>query len=128
MIGETITQLRKQQRWSQLAVADRLGIAKSTYAGYESGYREPSLDTLRQLADMFGVSMDTLVGQNGGHSGDPSGTNNPPAAGEWEDPELGIWFKELLEAPEERRDELRKIWEIIKMREAGRRPGDKQGE
>lgn len=127
MIGDTIMQLRRQQRWSQQAVATRLGIAKSTYAGYESGYREPSLDILRQLAELFEVSLDRLAGQ-AGPSADDAQTSAPAAAAEWDDPELGVWFKELLEAPEERRDELRKIWEIIKSREAGRKPGDRQGE
>ncbi|TMV48102.1 helix-turn-helix transcriptional regulator [Paenibacillus mesophilus] len=126
MIGETITQLRKQKRWSQQVVATRLGIAKSTYAGYESGYREPSLDTLRQLAELFEVSLDRLVGQEAAEQSAPA--PNRTAATEPDDPELGIWFKELLEAPEERREELRKIWEIIKTREAERKPGDKQGE
>lgn len=126
MIGETITQLRKQKRWSQQVMATRLGIAKSTYAGYESGYREPSLDTLRQLAELFEVSLDRMVGQDEAEQSVPAPIR--PAAAEPDDPELGIWFKELLEAPEERREELRKIWEIIKTREAERKPGDKQGE
>lgn len=132
MIGETIAQLRKQMRWSQQAVATRLQIAKSTYAGYESGYRTPSLDTLRQLAELFDVSLDRLVGTQ--EDAMAAGTaaerpeTAPPHPAETGDPELGIWFKELLEAPEERRDELRKIWEIIKTREADRKPGAKQGE
>jgi transcriptional regulator with XRE-family HTH domain len=126
MIGDTITQLRKQKRWSQQVMASQLGIAKSTYAGYESGYREPSLDTLRHMAELFEVSLDRLVGQE-----EETSFTVPPtdvSTGNSEDPNLGLWFKELLEAPEERRDELRKIWEIIKSREAERKPGDKQGE
>lgn len=126
MIGETIARLRRQKRWSQQTAADRLGIAKSTYAGYESGYREPGLDTLRQLAELFEVSLDQLAGTAGaGHSPTAS------AQAEYDDgkeSELGVWFKELLEAPEERREQLRAIWEIIKQKEAGRMPGDKQGE
>jgi transcriptional regulator with XRE-family HTH domain len=41
--------------------ADRLGIAKSTYAGYESGYREPSLQALSQLADLFDITVDYIL-------------------------------------------------------------------
>lgn len=128
MIGETITQLRKQKRWSQQMAADRLGIAKSTYAGYESGYREPSLDTLRQLAELFEVSLDRLAGQKEASVEHSAPEPARASATEPDDPEIGIWFKELLEAPEERREELRKIWEIIKTREADRKPGDRQGE
>jgi transcriptional regulator with XRE-family HTH domain len=41
--------------------ADQLGIAKSTYAGYESGYREPSLQALSQIADLFDTTVDFLL-------------------------------------------------------------------
>jgi transcriptional regulator with XRE-family HTH domain len=44
--------------------ADHLGIAKSTYAGYESGYREPSLQALSQLADLFETTVDYILGRS----------------------------------------------------------------
>jgi transcriptional regulator with XRE-family HTH domain len=50
-------ELRKNRKWSMQETADRLGIAKSTYAGYESGYREPSLQALSQLADLFNTTV-----------------------------------------------------------------------
>lgn len=46
MIVNRLTTLRKAKRWSLQYTADRLGIAKSTYAGYESGHRRPSLETI----------------------------------------------------------------------------------
>ncbi|WP_141433925.1 helix-turn-helix domain-containing protein [Bacillus sp. 03113] len=55
--------LRKKNNWSQQDAADRLGIAKSTYAGYESGYRRPPLQALIQIADLFDVSIDYLLGR-----------------------------------------------------------------
>ncbi len=58
-----LTELRKNKRWSLQYTADRLGIAKSTYAGYESGYREPSLEALKLLADLFETSVDFLLGR-----------------------------------------------------------------
>jgi transcriptional regulator with XRE-family HTH domain len=54
-------ELRKSRKWSMQETADRLGIAKSTYAGYESGYREPSLQALSQLADLFDTTIDYLL-------------------------------------------------------------------
>lgn len=42
-------------------MADALGIAKSTYASYETGYRQPPIDVLIKIADFFTVSLDTLV-------------------------------------------------------------------
>lgn len=56
-------ELRKQKEWSIQDVADRLGIPKSTYAGYESGYRRPSLEALASISDLFETSLDYLMGR-----------------------------------------------------------------
>ncbi|TDL32866.1 helix-turn-helix domain-containing protein [Jeotgalibacillus sp. S-D1] len=56
-----LTQLRKERKWTLQETADQLGIAKSTYAGYESGYRQPSLDSLIKLADIMDTSIDYLL-------------------------------------------------------------------
>lgn len=58
-----LSRLRKSKKWSLQYTADRLGIAKSTYAGYESGYREPPLETLKKLADLLETSVDYLLGR-----------------------------------------------------------------
>jgi len=59
---ERLSVLRKERKWSLQETADKLGIAKSTYAGYESGYREPSLHSLLQIADLFDTTVDYLLG------------------------------------------------------------------
>ncbi|AGK53431.1 helix-turn-helix domain-containing protein [Bacillus sp. 1NLA3E] len=58
---QRLAELRKNKNWSLQETADRLGIAKSTYAGYESGYREPSLKALSQIADLFETSVDYIL-------------------------------------------------------------------
>ncbi|WP_044642563.1 helix-turn-helix domain-containing protein [Risungbinella massiliensis] len=60
---DRLTTLRKKKKWSLQYTADRLGIAKSTYAGYESGYRRPSLEALIEIADLFNTSTDYLLGR-----------------------------------------------------------------
>ena len=60
---EHLSELRKKQKWSLQETADQLGMAKSTYAGYESGYREPSLQSLSQIADLFETTVDYLIGR-----------------------------------------------------------------
>lgn len=55
--------LRKERRWSLQYVSDQLGMAKSTYAGYESGYRRPSLEAISAMADLFGTSVDYILGR-----------------------------------------------------------------
>ncbi|MDR4435587.1 helix-turn-helix domain-containing protein [Bacillus tequilensis] len=60
---DRLTELRKKKNWSLQYTADLLGIAKSTYAGYESGYRRPSLEALAMLADLFDTTCDELLGR-----------------------------------------------------------------
>ncbi|MGE6610529.1 helix-turn-helix domain-containing protein [Peribacillus sp. NPDC076916] len=63
MIVNRLTSLRKAKRWSLQYTADRLGIAKSTYAGYESGHRRPSLETINLLAGLYDTSTDYILGR-----------------------------------------------------------------
>jgi transcriptional regulator with XRE-family HTH domain len=60
---EQLSELRKKRKWSLQETADHLRIAKSTYAGYESGYREPSLQSLSQIADLFETTVDFILGR-----------------------------------------------------------------
>ncbi|MGG2065662.1 helix-turn-helix domain-containing protein [Bacillus sp. S14(2024)] len=60
---ERLSELRKNRKWSLQDTADRLGIAKSTYAGYENGYRLPSLQSLSKIADLFDTSVDYIIGR-----------------------------------------------------------------
>lgn len=56
--------LRKRKKLTIQNMADVLGIAKSTYASYETGYRQPPIDALIKIADFFNVSLDILVARH----------------------------------------------------------------
>lgn len=43
-------------------MADFLGLSRSAYSTYETGRNEPSLDTLRIIAEKLEVSVDYLLG------------------------------------------------------------------
>lgn len=60
-IGKTLTQLRLGRDYTQLELSKRLGIAQTTYAGYETGRHEPSITTLTNLANIYGVSLDYIA-------------------------------------------------------------------
>ena len=60
------TRLKELREWaglSQNALAGVLLVAQSTVGGWEAGKREPSLDMIIQLADLFCVSTDYLLGR-----------------------------------------------------------------
>ena len=51
---------------SQKEIADELNISQSTISGIVNGERDPKLSTVIGLADLFGVSIDTLTGYTPG--------------------------------------------------------------
>ena len=53
---------RKQKRLTQLQVADHLGITRSAYSHYETGFRDPDTDTLIRLASLYEVPVEYLLG------------------------------------------------------------------
>ena len=61
MIGLRIAALRKAAGWSQADLAQRLKISPSTVGMYEQGRREPALQMLIQLSELFDVTIDYLV-------------------------------------------------------------------
>lgn len=60
--GDRLREFRDRRGVSQQIVADILGMDRSTYAYYESGKTEPSINTLIMLADFYGVTLDYLIG------------------------------------------------------------------
>ena len=57
--------LRKQYGMSQDQLADRLGYKSfTTIQKWESGVSEPSVSTLKIIADIFGISMDQMINED----------------------------------------------------------------
>ena len=63
MVGERLRNLRKDRKLTQEEISKLLGIAQTTYAGYENNRHIPDLDTLIKIADLFKVSLDYLAGR-----------------------------------------------------------------
>ncbi|MBR2131221.1 MAG: helix-turn-helix transcriptional regulator [Oscillospiraceae bacterium] len=62
-LSETLTSLRKESGLTQYDLARMLGLSRSAIGMYESGKREPNLETLELFANYFRVDMNTLTGQ-----------------------------------------------------------------
>lgn len=60
--NENLRHARENKGYTQKNVAEYIGVAKSTYSLYESGNREPSVQTIKKLADYLSVSADDLLG------------------------------------------------------------------
>jgi len=68
MIPQAIKTLRKSFGLSQAQLARQLGITRSSVNAWEMGVTMPSVQTLVQLSDFFGVSADYLIGVSHGRS------------------------------------------------------------
>ena len=62
--NDNLKEARLRSGLSQKEVAENIGVAKSTYSLYESGNREPNVNTIKKIADCLNVSADTLLGLN----------------------------------------------------------------
>jgi len=62
MIAERLRILRREKDISKRELVSMLPLNYSTYANYESGFREPNSEVLQLLAKHFGVSIDYLLG------------------------------------------------------------------
>ena len=53
--------MRKVLQLTQEDIAEKLGVTRQSVAKWESGESIPDLDKCKQLADIFGVSLDDLA-------------------------------------------------------------------
>lgn len=56
----TIQQLRAGRGWSRLQLANEVGVTPGTIYNWERGIYEPRASQLREVARVFGVSMDDI--------------------------------------------------------------------
>ena len=62
-----LKRLREENKKTQKEISDFLKMNQSNYGKYELGTIEPSIETLKLLADYYNVSLDYLVGRKYGN-------------------------------------------------------------
>jgi len=63
MLSNKLKQLRNTTQFTQSEFAKKIDVARTTYAMYEQGNREPDYETLKKIAKFYNVSTDFLLGQ-----------------------------------------------------------------
>lgn len=64
-LPQRLRKLREELELSQQDFAERIGVARTTFASWESGNRRPELAHLESIARLGGVSVDWLLGRMG---------------------------------------------------------------
>ena len=62
MSSSRIKELRKQNGYTQVELAEKLGVGLSTIAMWETGKRTPSFKLLNDLSDLFDKTIDYILG------------------------------------------------------------------
>ena len=61
MLGDKIKVYRENKKMTQNDIADILNVSAGTVSKYESGTLEPSIESLKRLSELFGISIDELL-------------------------------------------------------------------
>jgi len=109
--GDRLRMLRDKSGLTQKFVAEKIGVKNNTLSSYESSKRQPDYDTLKKLADLYEVKIDYII------TGNENGNSSDEMWKELLNPEKQIFFKGLMEAPEEKIQEMIKFWEFINERD-----------
>ncbi len=61
MLKDNLIMLRNINGFSQEEIAEKIEISRQTYAKWESGATIPDIEKCKRLADVYGVSIDSLL-------------------------------------------------------------------
>lgn len=63
-IGQTIAGLRREHNMTQMALADEMGVSFQAVSNWERGQSMPDISKLPELAELFGTTIDALLGRH----------------------------------------------------------------
>ena len=62
-VGRNIAELRRRCNMTQMELADKMGISFQAVSNWERGNSMPDISKLPELAEVFGVTIDQLLGE-----------------------------------------------------------------
>lgn len=124
MLSVRLKSLRTGRNITQSDLAKRIGVARTTYAMYEQGQREPDYDTLQKIADFFDVSTDFLLGRSEKkyEYGAIKDRNFFMSKINAEFPDLELMFEEMESLSAE---DMQEVYEYIKFKKSQKKGDDK---
>ena len=84
MFDERLKSLRKKCGYTQVSLAETLGVSKGTVAMWETGKRTPDFETLIRLSDLFDVRKDYILGKSNDSSSAKLSDDDIEQLGRWE--------------------------------------------
>lgn len=65
IVAANLTELRKEQNWTQAELAEKINYSDKSVSKWERGDGLPDLKVMMQLAALYGVTLDCLVTEGG---------------------------------------------------------------
>lgn len=59
-MNNSIPELRAQQRWTQLQLAEQIDVSRQSVIAIEKGKYDPSLPLAFKIAEVFGLSIEEI--------------------------------------------------------------------
>lgn len=111
ILGDRLRMARIKKEWSQIEVAEEIGISFLSLSEYERNDRKPPTEILAYLADLYQVSISWLIGEKD----DAEYTQAEKEFHSFiKDLEREWQVEELPKSSEDDVRKLRKMWELIK--------------
>ena len=63
-LADRLVELRKQNKLSQEALAEKLGLSRQSISKWERAEASPDTDNLIALAELYGITLDQLLGND----------------------------------------------------------------
>lgn len=63
-LADRLVELRKENKLSQEALAEKLGLSRQAVSKWERAEASPDTDNLIALAELYGITLDRLLGNN----------------------------------------------------------------
>lgn len=83
IFADRLKQLRKENGYTQVTLAEALGVSKGTVAMWETGKRTPDYDVINQMSDMFDRRIDYILGYSEDASSPKLSEQQIELLGEW---------------------------------------------
>ena len=81
--AERLKELRKENGYTQVMLAEALGLSKGTVAMWETGKRMPGFDMLARLSELFDKRVDYIIGTSEDHRSAALTEEEVAQLGEW---------------------------------------------
>ena len=63
-LGDNIKKYREQNLMTQKQLADSIGVTDKAISNWERGIRAPKMGQMKKMADIFGIKISLLMGEN----------------------------------------------------------------